>query len=94
MSAENEEQPIIPQQQATNKGVDIVLNEDALASLTSYFDLLIQMDLEQQGNERDSHGKDVHKSVNEGVRRVRAPVSLTSDKARDCSSTSKKKSNN
>jgi hypothetical protein len=37
-------------EQASSKGVSIELSEDAIASLTSYFDVLIQMDLEQANN--------------------------------------------
>ncbi len=51
MSNEEEAQPVKPQSQATNKGVDIELSEEAVASLASYFDVLIQMDLESKGNE-------------------------------------------
>ncbi len=44
MSADEEAQSVKPHSQATNEGVDIELSEEAIASLASYFDVLIQMD--------------------------------------------------
>lgn len=62
MSADEEAQSVKPHSQATNEGVDIELSEEAVASLASYFDLLIQMDLESKGNEgaKDDSRREVH----------------------------------
>ena len=68
VSADKQAQPVKPQSQAANKGVGTELGEEQLVSLTSFFDLLIQMDLEQQSNERNSDGKrdDARVSKNNG----------------------------
>ena len=49
MSDNKVAQPINTEQASSN-GVSIELSEDSIASLTSYFDVLIQMDLEQANN--------------------------------------------
>ena len=65
MSKRSEDKSIQPQQDASSNGVGIVLGEDALVSLTNYFDVLIQMDLEQQNNEGDSNESESKTSKNQ-----------------------------
>ena len=52
MATKNQPQPAEPQEQAANKGVAAELSAEALHNLTGWFDVLIQMDLEQKRNER------------------------------------------
>jgi hypothetical protein len=54
MATEKEAQPVKPQSQAANKGVDAELSEEALRNIAGYFDVLIQMDLEQKRKERST----------------------------------------
>lgn len=69
MPTDDDAQPVKPQSRAANEGVDIELSEEALASLASYFDVLIQMDLEQQSNEgvSDEQEGQVNERHDEGV---------------------------
>lgn len=54
MSIKKLPQPTKPQQQAANNGVAVELSKEALANLTGYFDILIQMDFAQKlHNERE-----------------------------------------
>jgi hypothetical protein len=48
MSTQATPQPAEPQGQAANDGVPTELSAEALQNLTGWFDVLIQMDLEQK----------------------------------------------
>ena len=49
--------PTKPQLHAANNGVAVELSKEAIANLTGYFDVLIQMDFAQkQRNERKKDG--------------------------------------
>jgi hypothetical protein len=56
MGTEDEQQSINSHQKAAKKGVDIVLNQDTITSLASFFDVLIQMDLESNNNKGENNG--------------------------------------
>ena len=54
MTTQNQPQPTKPQSHAANNGVAVELSKEAIANLTGYFDVLIQMDFAQkQRNERE-----------------------------------------
>ena len=82
MERNNNHQSAEPPKQATTKGVAVELNEEAIANLTGFFDVLIQMDLEQQSNERDSHERrdDVRDASDTG--KTLPEVAISSRKAR------------
>lgn len=57
MTTQNQPQPTKPQSHAANNGVVVELSKEAIANLTGYFDVLIQMDFAQkQRNERKENG--------------------------------------
>lgn len=70
MSTTNKPLPAEPQDKATNKGVVAELSHEAIANLTGFFDVLIQMDLAQKvrneiRSKEDEQGKKVSESSDE-----------------------------
>lgn len=62
MHPEDQSHSAQPQKRAANKGLAADFSDEALKNLAGFFDVLIQMDLEQKSNERkgDEDSQAVH----------------------------------